>query len=120
MHADIETLKQLAREPSPERRRELVQAIAIAFFATPQRTATETELFDQIMDKVLAEVEPVARRELADRFADVGDVPRRTLVRLAGDVIAVAEPVLTRSPALRDDDLAPIAREQRQDHPPAV
>jgi uncharacterized protein (DUF2336 family) len=116
MHANFETLKQLAREPSPERRRELVQAIAIAFFAAPQRSATETDLFDQIMDKVLAEVEPVARRELAERFADVPDVPRRTLVRLAGDVIDVAEPVLTRSPALRDDDLAPIAREQSQDH----
>jgi len=116
MHADFETLKQLAREPSPERRGELVLAIAAAFFAAPQRSATETGLFEAIMDKVLAEVEPLARRELAERFADVADAPQRTLIRLAVDTIDVAEPVLTRSPALRDDDLEPIARTESQDH----
>jgi uncharacterized protein (DUF2336 family) len=116
MPVEFETLKQLAREPSPERRRQLLQAIANAFFAAPQRSATELNLFDEIMDKVLAEVEPLARRELAERLADLAEAPRRTLVRLAVDVIDVAEPVLTRSPALRDDDLAPIAREQSQDH----
>jgi len=116
MAVDFETLKQLAREPSPERRRELVQAIATAFFAAPQRTASEINLFDEIMDKVLAEVEPLARRELAERLADLTEAPQRTLVRLAGDVIDVAEPVLSRSPALTDDLLEPIARAQTQDH----
>ena len=98
------------------RRRELVQGIATAFFAAPRRTANEINLFDEIMDKVLAEVEPLARRQLAERLADVADPPQRTLVRLAGDVIDVAEPVLTRSPALDDDLLEPIARTHSQDH----
>jgi len=116
MSVDFETLKQLAREPSPDRRRELVQGIATAFFAAPRRTANEINLFDEIMDKVLAEVEPLARRQLAERLADIADPPQRTLVRLAGDVIDVAEPVLTRSPALDDDLLEPIARTHSQDH----
>ena len=120
MPVNFETLKQLAREPSPERRRELVQGIATAFFAAPQRSANEINLFDEIMDKVLAEVEPLARRELAERLADLQDAPQRTLVRLAGDEIEVAAPVLTRSLALRDEDLAPIAREQSQDHLMAI
>src|SRR5262249_35452251 len=77
-------------------------------------------LFDDIMDRVLSEVEPVARRELADRLADIAEAPHRTLVRLAGDVIDVAEPVLTRSPALRAAALAPIARELDRDHPSAI
>src|SRR5215470_16770391 len=110
MLVDFETLKQLARERAPERRSELVQAIANAFFAAPRRTASEINLFDQIMDKVLAEVEPLARRALAERLADLDEAPQRTLVRLAGDVIEVAEPVLTRSPALSDEQLEPIAR----------
>src|SRR5882672_3127514 len=105
MPVDFETLKQLAREPSPERRRELLQAIATAFFAAPQRTATEINLFDEIMDKVLAEVE---------RLAELTDAPQRTLLRLAGDVIDVAEPVLSHSPALRDEHLEPIARTHSQ------
>jgi uncharacterized protein (DUF2336 family) len=116
MPVDFETLKQLAREASPDRRRELVQGIATAFFAAPQRSANEISLFDEIMDKVLAEVEPLARRELAERLADLTEAPQRTLVRLAGDVIDVAEPVLLRSPALRDEHLEPIARMQTQDH----
>ena len=86
--------------PSPERRRELVQGIATAFVAAPQRSANEINLFDEIMDKVLAEVEPLARRELAERLADLQDAPQRTLVRLAGDEIEVAAPVLPQVEAL--------------------
>jgi uncharacterized protein (DUF2336 family) len=120
MPVDFETLKQLAREPSPERRRELVLAIANAFFAAPQRSASEINLFDEIMDKVLAEVEPLARRELAERLSELTEAPQRTLVRLAGDVIDVAAPLLTRSAALRDEHLEPIARTQSQDHLMAI
>jgi len=116
MSVSFETLKQLAREPSPGRRHELMRAITTTFFAAPTRTANELNLFDEIMDTVLAEVEPLARRELAERIADLDDAPYRTLRRLARDAIEVAQPVLMRSPALGDDDLAPIAREQSQEH----
>jgi len=116
MPVPFETLKQLAREPSPGRRHELMRAIATTFFAAPARSANELNLFDEIMDTVLDEVEPLARRELSERIADLDDVPYRTLLRLARDAIEVAEPVLTRSSALADEDLAPIAREQSQEH----
>src|SRR5580658_3306530 len=117
MSVSFEALKQLAREPSPQRRHELMRAISTAFFAAPRHTPTELDLFDDIMDTVLAEVEPLARRELSERIADLDDVPYRTLRRLARDAIEVAEPVLMRSPALDDDeDLAPIAREHSQEH----
>jgi uncharacterized protein (DUF2336 family) len=120
MSVSFETLKQLARESAPDKRRELVRGIATTFFAAPRRAPTELDLFDEIMDQVLAEVEPLARRELAERMADVEDAPRRTLLRLASDVIEVASPVLARSPALSDEDLAPIAREHSQDHLMAI
>jgi len=116
----FETLKQLASEPSPDRRTALVRGLAAAFFAAPQRSETEIGLFDDIMDKVLAEVEPLARRELAERLADLAAAPPRTLVRLAGDEIGVAEPVLMRSPALCDEQLEPIARTHSQDHLMAI
>jgi uncharacterized protein (DUF2336 family) len=116
MPASFESLKQLAREGSPQRRSELMRAIATAFFDAPTRTSTELDLFDEIMDRVLEEVEPLARRELAERIADLDDAPYRTLRRLARDAIEVAQPVLMRSPALGDEDLAPIAREQSQEH----
>src|ERR1700724_3050484 len=100
MSVSFETLKQLAREPSPQRRHELMRAISAAFFAAPRRSANELNLFDEIMDTVLDEVEPLARRELSERIADLDDAPYRTLRRLAPDGIEVAEPVLMRSPAL--------------------
>jgi uncharacterized protein (DUF2336 family) len=117
---DHESLRQLASEPSPESRTELVRGIAAAFFAVAQRSANEIILFDDIVDRVLAEVEPLARRELAERIADLTEAPPRTLARLAGDVIEVAEPVLSRSPALCDDQLEPIARTRSQAHLMAI
>ena len=54
MPVDFETLKQLAREPSPERRRELVQAIATAFFAAPQRTANRDVINCPLLRSLLA------------------------------------------------------------------
>jgi uncharacterized protein (DUF2336 family) len=116
MPVDFETLERLAREPSPERRGELVRGLAAAFFAAPQRSANEIALFDEIMDEVLSEVEPMARRELAECMADLTAPPQRTLVRLASDAIEVAEPVLSRSPALNDEHLEPIARTHGQNH----
>jgi uncharacterized protein (DUF2336 family) len=113
---ESEALRQLASEPSPHSRTELVRSIAAAFFAGPQRSTKEVGLFDEIMDRVLAEVEPLARRELAERLADLTEAPQRTLVRLAGDAIEVAEPVLSRSPCLRDEHLETIARGHSQAH----
>jgi uncharacterized protein (DUF2336 family) len=72
-------------------------------------------LFDDILQRVFDEL-PFARQELAERLAARADVPRRVVVKLAADTIAVAAPVLTRSPVLQDDDLAGLAREKSQDH----
>jgi hypothetical protein len=65
---------------------------------------------------VLADVEPLARRELSERLAELAAPPRQTLLRLADDEIDVAEPVLVCSPALGDDDLEPIMLRQSQAH----
>jgi len=107
----------LAGKRSPDTRHALLRAVADSFFFdTPHRATTEFDLYDEIMVLVLAEVEPAARKELAERLADLPGPPRRALLRLAEDVIDVARPVLMRSPALHDDDLEPIARAQTQDH----
>ena len=42
------------------------------------------------------------------------------MVRLAGDVIAIAAPLLARSPMLTDDELIVLAREKSQDHLAAI
>jgi hypothetical protein len=94
----------------------LLQAVGDMFLATPERSGAETALFDDIMDLVLADVEPMDPREQAERLAALDAPPQRTLRRLAGDEIGVAEPVLRHSPALDDDDLEPIARRDSEPH----
>jgi len=112
----VDRLLKLAGRRSHDERAALLRAIADMFFASAERSTTETALFDDILDLVLEEVEPVARRELAERLAAMDAPPRRTLLRLAGDEIDVAESLLTNSPALGDDDLVPIAKRRSEPH----
>ncbi len=117
MAVSFTRLQMLARERLPEQRHAFLRALTDAFFETsPAMSDKECELFDEIVERVLDEVEPMARQELAERLAERADAPHRIVVRLAGDIIAVAAPVLTRSPVLMDDDLAPLALHQSQDH----
>lgn len=117
MAMSLAQLQMLARERLPTRRHELLRALTDVFFETASEwRPQERVLFDDIVEKVLDEVEPLARQEFAERLAARADAPHRVVVRLAGDTIAVAAPVLTHSPVLLDDDLAPLAREKSQDH----
>jgi Uncharacterised protein conserved in bacteria (DUF2336) len=116
MSVSFHTMMELARERSPHQRHALLRVVADFFLATSDHAPAHFELYDEIMHLVLADVEPVARYELAGRLADLPAPPRRTLLRLADDDIEVARAVLMRSPALADDDLEPIARARTQEH----
>jgi uncharacterized protein (DUF2336 family) len=121
MIASVEELERLAQERSSDKRRELLRALADRFFNhTAQPTSAELDLFDEIIERALIEIEPIARAELVLRMAELSAVPRRTLLALASDDIEIAGPLLTRSPALRDDDLVRIATMQSQGHLTAI
>jgi len=117
MAMSLAYLQMLARERQPSQRHELLRALTDIFLEAPQPlTARECELFDEVVDSILDDVEPLARQELAERLAPRRDAPRRAVMRLAGDAIAVAAPLLTHSQVLEDDDLAALAAEKSQDH----
>jgi uncharacterized protein (DUF2336 family) len=117
MGMSLNELQMLARERLPSKRHELLRALADALFDPSQGLSDrERELFDDIIEKVLDDVEPMARLEFAERLAGRTDAPHCVVKRLAGDIIAVAAPVLNRSPLLCDDDLAQLARNKSQDH----
>lgn len=117
MPMSLSKLQLLARERLPSARHELLRALTELFFeSAADWRPQERALFDDVVEAVLDEVEPLARRELAERLAARPDAPRRVVVRLAADTIAVAAPVLTHSPVLQDDDLAPLALGKSQDH----
>src|SRR5262249_45912338 len=63
------------------------------------------------------EIEQEALAELGRRLAPLGDAPAEVIRTLAhNDAIAVAGPVLARSPRLGDSDLADIALSKGQAH----
>lgn len=121
MSDSLQLLVSLAHERSSDKRRALMHAIADCLFLNSQpRHDAELALFDEVMERVLDDVEPLARAELAQRLADEIHPPPQTLIRLANDEFTIAQPILTRSPALPDDVLEHIARHQSQAHLQAI
>jgi uncharacterized protein (DUF2336 family) len=121
MQSKLVDLVHLAKEPSSARRRELLRQVTDLFFAGAEgHPPGEMALFDDVMTQLSAEMEEAVRAELAGRVADAAAPPRRLLRTLAADSFAIAEPVLTRSPALTEDDLLSVARTRGQDHLRAI
>jgi uncharacterized protein (DUF2336 family) len=120
MTATLHDLESLARERSREKRRVLLRAISDCFFDSDAHTEKEAALYDDVVTRVLEEVEPAARAELAERLADAEAPPRRVLLRLAEDLISVAASILVRSTALQEADLERIAQHQSQGHLAAI
>jgi uncharacterized protein (DUF2336 family) len=114
-------LLDLAKETSSEKRRELLRQITDVFLADPpERTQRATDLFDEIVTAVAADLETQVRIELARKVA-ISNVPvHRTARRLAMDVIEVARPVIERSKALTETDILDVIKEKSQDHMMAV
>ena len=112
----------LANEPSSARRRELLRGVTDLFFAGDgAHGGAELALVDDVMGQLASDMEEAVRGELASRLAAASAPPRHLLRDLARDTaITVAEPVLTGSAALTDDDLLAVAHTRGQDHLRAI
>jgi hypothetical protein len=75
---------------------------------TPDEDRQYTELTLRLLD----ETDVPARAAVATRLAPHANAPRAIILRLARDVLTVAEPVLRSSPQLAQADLDAIARER--------
>jgi uncharacterized protein (DUF2336 family) len=111
----------LAHAPTSDKRRELLREATDLFFATSdERTSRETQLFDEVLRTVAKEMQESVLVELAERFADSYDAPVQLMQDLASNTFAVAEPVLKRSPILKEELLVKLVSEQSQDHIKAI
>jgi hypothetical protein len=80
-------------------------------------SADQLELYDGILQVLIAAVEVSARAELAQRLATIDDAPANTIRTLAlDDAIEVAEPILAQSSALDDDTLTHCITINGQEH----
>jgi Uncharacterised protein conserved in bacteria (DUF2336) len=77
----------------------------------------QLELYDGILQVLIAAVEVSARAELAQRLAPIDAAPANTIRTLAlDDAIEVAEPVLSQSSVLDDDTLTHCITINGQEH----
>jgi uncharacterized protein (DUF2336 family) len=114
-------LIELAKETSSEKRRELLRDITDLFFTRHAPTDPELRQFDGVLTQLATDMEEAVRAELSGRFAGADSAPRRLIVSLANDeAIAVAEPVLSRSNSLSEDELLQVVKTRGQDHLRAV
>ncbi len=107
---------------TPRHRVRVLQRVADLFVAGSRRYSNEQiALFDDVLQKLAAEIEYKARVKLAQRLAYLDNAPPRLMRSLAfDDAIGVAGPVLANSPQLSDDDLAENAATKSQDHLQAI
>ncbi len=117
----LENLVQLAREPSPEKRRELLRDVTDLFFETTgQLNEHETEYFSDIISEIAFSMEMDVRRHLAERLSELDTAPKGLTNALANDEIEVARPVLMKSKVLQNADLIDIVKRLSQEHLLAV
>ena len=118
----LEKLVDLAREPSSDKRRELLREITDVFLAAPDaHSASERGHFDAIMCSAARNVEAAMRKALATRLANVPSAPHGLIKQLAeDDEIDVARPVLQSSPVLTDEDLIEVVKSRGSDHMAAI
>jgi uncharacterized protein (DUF2336 family) len=121
VYRDLTHLVSLAKEPSSEKRRELLRNITDLFMETPEEhSESEKEKFGDILGSVARDMEMEVRRALAQRLSSVPNAPRNVIIQLANDEISVARPVLTNSIVLKDADLIALSKLQSQEHLHAV
>lgn len=101
----LDTIADLAREKSSDKRRELLGKVADLFFdGAEHHTQQETLIFRDIVLKMLDEVDLDGRAEFSQRAAPQSDLPADIARQLAQDKVEVAGPMLQHSPVLTDDD----------------
>lgn len=110
-----EDVRRLKADPNPAVRRNLAMKIGRSYvhrlFGVRERAVA-----DDIVRAIARDVEIDVRRALAQTISSSNDIPYDVALRLANDVIEVAEPILRDSDLLGDEVLIEIVNARSNDH----
>src|SRR4051794_40191446 len=111
-------LEQVIQRGSPARIEAMLKRLTVLFIEGANHFhENHVEVFDDVLNRLITEIESKARAELSHRLARLGNAPTKVLKRLAqDDNISVAGPVLRHSGRLGDNDLLAIAKQKGQAH----
>ena len=114
----IDQLEGVLASRDMSKRAEVLRRVTDLFIHGSGRfTDDQIELFDEVMNKLIENIELAARVTFGSRIARVPDAPGGVIRRLAfDDAIEVAAPVLAYSTRLDDATLAENARTKSQSH----
>ncbi len=114
----IDELETAAADNDVGRRADALRRLTDLFLSGWSRYSNDQiELFDEVMCRLVVEVETAARAAMAERLAPLANAPRGLIRKLAtDDAIEVAGPVLAKSPQIDDVTLIEVARTKRQEH----
>lgn len=114
----IDELDDAVAGGSEVQRRRVLERVTDLFAAGSRGySSDQIALFDDVLQKLAADIEVKARARLADRLARIDTAPPKLIRSLAfDDEIEVAEPVLVHSQRLSDADLVENASAKSQGH----
>ena len=114
----IDELEDILASKDISRRAEILRRVTELFIVgSGNFSEDQVELFDDVMGKLLENIERSARAQFGNRLARLSDAPPNTIRVLASDdSIEIAGPVLLYSERLDDNTLIQAARIKGQDH----
>ena len=114
----ITELEDAIRSGSKDKRIDSLRRITDLFVADADRlNDQQIDVFDDVLGHLISRIEGKALAELSRRLGPINNAPIDVVRRLArDDNISVAEPILTQSARLSDDDLVEIASTKTQAH----
>ncbi|MFN3249849.1 DUF2336 domain-containing protein [Roseibium album] len=113
----INDLLNQAQDSSPEKRRKLVEHVTDLFATGADSYQTEEiSLFNAVLERMLPSMEPEQKKEVSERLAPIDTTSQKIAYELASDEIDVAQPMLTSSNALKEEDILRLAKTMGQGH----
>jgi uncharacterized protein (DUF2336 family) len=118
----IPELEDVIQHGSYRRRAETLRRVAGLFIESAEHYSPEhVNLFDDVLTRLVTEIETKVRAELSERMAPISNAPLGLVRNLAhDDDITVAGPVLRQSVRLQQADLVDVARNKSQAHLQAI
>lgn len=111
-------VQEMLRQLPAAKRAILLKSITELFVADAIRyRPAQVRLFDALFNELIVGIDTEVLAGLSRKLAPIANSPKNIIGRLAlSDDIAVAEPVLVRSPCVEDSVLIDIARSKGQTH----
>jgi uncharacterized protein (DUF2336 family) len=118
----VDELEAAIQSGSQERRVQTLRSVTDLFLQDAERlNEAQVSVFDDVLCHLIKRIEAKARVELSAALAPVNNAPAQVICELASDDdISVAEPVLTKSTMLTNEDLIQIAKLKGQKHLNAI